>query len=83
GLWDEIHQELGVRSEELGIRSEELGVSSEELGVRSEELGDKFQISNFKSQIKRVFAPRLTMQPDAEETIGTHRILHYYNNRKS
>ena len=62
GLWDEIHQELGVRSEELGVGSEELGD---------------------KSQIKRVFAPRLTMQPDAEETIGTHRILHYYNNRKS
>ena len=72
GLWDEIHQELGVRSEELGVSSEELGVSSEELGVSSEELG-------VKPQTKIICAPKLDLLPSWQETIGTHRILHYYN----
>ena len=116
GLWDEIHQELGMprhreklllsnalferaahrlsakpvpisksceseaampkasrAAHRLSAKPVPISKSCEsEAAIKSEELG-------VKPQTKIICAPKLDLQPSWQETIGTHRILHYYN----
>jgi hypothetical protein len=105
GLWDEIHQELGMpkasraahrlsakpvpisksceseaampkasrAAHRLSAKPVPISKSCEsEAAIKSEELG-------VKPQTKIICAPKLDLLPSWQETIGTHRILHYYN----